>query len=117
VKERVQYRMKWVLALLILVMNMQPLAADACDVAASGQAAHHAQVEHETHDRCCDPETMPNDEACEHASACGYCSAISPMLVQRFKTASAPTLTFDRDLAAGQLAPSHSAPPFRPPIS
>lgn len=109
--------MKWVLALLVLAMNMQPLAAEACDVAASGQATHHAQMEHDAHDNCCDPDAMPGGEACEHASACGYGSVISAVPVQRFKATDAQALSFERDLADGQLTPGHSAPPFRPPIS
>lgn len=109
--------MKWVLALLVLAMNTQPLAADACDMAASGQVEHHAQVEHDGHDACCDPDAMLDDQACDHASACGYGSVLSAVPVQRFKASTVQALSFERDLAEGQLAPSHSAPPFRPPIS
>ena len=109
--------MKGVLALLVLAMNIQPLAAESCDVETQAHAGHQVQMNDTDHGDCCDTQPGSPAHGCQQVSHCGSCTAAMYIATLKHADISAATLPFSRALAAGQLPPSHASPPFRPPIS
>lgn len=109
--------MRFLILLLVLTMNIQPLAAESCDMVSAAHAGHQAQLDDTDHGDCCDTETDAQAHDCQQASHCGTCTAAVFLASFKHAAVSTAALPFDKTLAAGQLPPSHSSPPFRPPIS
>lgn len=105
----------WLL-ILVLAMNIQPLAAESCDMEMDGHAQHGTQLDHGDMD-CCDTDRGNAEHDCAQASHCGTCVPAVFALSVKGTMQPGHAVPFDRALAAGQLPPSHSAPPYRPPIS
>jgi hypothetical protein len=107
--------------ILILAVSAQPLQAGFCAMGMDqGQAAAMDMpmgMDHGGGHDCCDTEAPESEETCEGGSHCGHCTVASPALpsVLRVPVAWLPAGEFE--FSAGVLLPSHSSPPFRPPIS
>ena len=107
--------------ILILAVSAQPLQAGFCAMGMDqGQSAPMdmpLDMDHgDSHD-CCETESSEAEENCEGGSHCGHCTVASPALpsVLRVPVAWLPVGEFE--FSGGVLLPSHSSPPFRPPIS
>lgn len=116
--------------ILILLIAAQPVQAGFCDMQPSGGATQdmdtqHAGMQHEgmpsepgqdsnSHD-CCASANPESDPGCAGLDQCGSCTA-GLAAVPALSRACALPAASDRVLpVAGQLAPSHAAPPYRPP--
>jgi hypothetical protein len=116
--------MKLLVAMLVLMIAAQPVQAGFCDMDLSGDSTSHADMQHRmdaensAHD-CCQSSHVGSDPGRDNGCSdmpCGTCvagvQAISP-------AASLPALApvgVYIDLHEGVITPSHSSPPFRPPI-
>jgi hypothetical protein len=113
-----QFGMKTLILILVLTMSAQPLQAGACDMDMSQESSHHSgQTEDSGHD-CCetgDPESPQQD--CDGNMHCGFCNANLPALQALLKVSSPWPHPQVQSLDSGEVLPSHSSPPFRPPIS
>ena len=106
---------------LIMAICAQPLQAGFCAMGMEqGQTVAMDMPMDKDHGGghdCCDTEAPGAEDTCEGGSPCGHCTVASPALpsVLRVPVAWQPAGAFD--FSAGVLPPSHSSPPFRPPIS
>jgi hypothetical protein len=113
----------WVL-ILVLAISVQPLQAGFCDMNLEESPETSHQMDHSGQDPsgtgghdCCGSDDSDSPAGCDGDMNCGPCfvsvSAIPSFT--RFTTVvvrpDAPTLP------SGVVLPSHTAPPFRPPIS
>jgi hypothetical protein len=109
--------MRILILALVLLMNIQPAAADVCDMQAGAQGSHHAAADDGDQDQCCPDDPEVPRQGCDHASHCGSCSAALYLTTPKPTAATTWAGSYGRDMAGGLLTPSHSSPPFRPPIS
>lgn len=112
--------MKLLAALLMFMIAAQPVQAGFCDLGLSGAADPHAAMQHgqgsdaSGHD-CCQPADAANpDRGCSDMP-CGTCTA--GVQAVAFAAPVAAHLPAFREvvLSDGQITPSHSSPPYRPP--
>lgn len=109
--------MRFLILLMVLLMNIQPAAAEFCDMQAGAQASHHASMDEGEQDECCEADPEMPRQKCDHASHCGSCTAALYLTTLKPTAATTWVGSYGHDMAGGLLTPSHSAPPFRPPIS
>ena len=110
--------MKILVLILVLAISAQPLQAGACDMdmEKSQESTERMDMAGSDGHDCCDTEDSDSDEGCGAGMHCGMCfvsvSAISsiPRVVPIW---SHPVYL---ESSSGLILPSHSAPPFRPPI-
>jgi len=111
--------MKFFLLILILAISAQPLQAGFCDMdmEKSQETSHYLeQSGHDGHD-CCDSVDTDSQEGCNSEMNCGFCSASVSALPGMLKIDAILVHQYSQILSAGVVLPSHSSPPFRPPIS
>jgi hypothetical protein len=111
--------MKTLVFILVLAISSQPFQAGFCDLSPEtiqGTGHHMDDPDQGSHD-CCDPKPMDSKDQCDNGMNCSRCflpiSALPVMLT--------PASTWEQcwfmGLSSGLVLPSHSSPPFRPPIS
>jgi hypothetical protein len=116
--------MKLLAAMLVFMLAAQPLQAGFCDMDLSGGSASHAAMQHgmdaenSAHDCCQSPPAGSDpdrDSGCSDMP-CGTCVAgVQAVPPAAALPALAPVGVYI-DLYEGVVTPSHSSPPFRPPI-
>jgi len=111
--------MKFVTLFLVLMISIQPFQAGYCDMEAGKAAPHHMQ-KMQTDDgghKCCKPGQPETGHGCPGDMLCGFCNApvstlqalnLAPVAILRLRSMSS---------AQDAIAPSHSPPLYRPPIS
>ena len=105
--------------LLVLAISTQPLQAGICDMdmeKSQGSPHHMQDSENGRHD-CCDSDESDSLDGCDSEMKCGFCFANLSALPGTIKLSSTWVNLFSLDLSSGVILPSHSPPPFRPPIS
>jgi len=105
--------------LIVLAISTQPLQAGICDMdmEKSQESPHHMQdSENGGHD-CCDSDESDSQDGCDSEMKCGFCFANLTALPDTIKLSSTWVNLFSLGLSSGVILPSHSPPPFRPPIS
>lgn len=113
--------MKLLTLILILAISIQPLQAGFCamdmEQGPPQDMAQDMDMGNSDGHGCCDPEESDSESACEGGMHCGFCTAGVSLLpeIPRLSPTWHPDYTFS--LSAGTIVPSHSSPPFRPPIS
>ena len=113
----------WIL-ILALAISAQPLQAGFCDMQAEkNQEASH-QMDHsgmddsnEQNHNCCESDEPESSTGCDSGMNCCPCF-VSVSVISNLPHVSAVfTHQYTPDLSSGGIFPSHTAPPFRPPIS
>ena len=112
-------KMRVLVLFLILAISAQPLQAGSCDmdVEHGQESSHHMEPSGLDGHDCCDPESTDSSEGCDGGMDCGFCfvsvSALSgpPRIAVFWSHHDMP------ETGSGVVLPSHSSPPFRPPIS
>lgn len=112
--------MKMLVAMLVLMIAAQPVQAGLCDMDLSGDPTSHAGMQQRmdadssAHD-CCQSPDRDRDMGCADMP-CGTCVAgVQAIPAAASLPALAPVGVYI-DLHEGVITPSHSSPPFRPPI-
>lgn len=118
--------------ILVLMLAAQPVQAGFCAMKlAGGGPAHmdmqhpgmqHEGMQHEmesdgtSHDCCAaaNPEADPN---CDRLDQCGSCMAGLAAVPALDGASSVPACKYRAVLTTDQVAPSHAAPPYRPPTT
>ena len=111
--------MKFLVLIIVLAISAQPLQAGACDMdMEEGQkTTERLDMSGSDGQDSCDTDDSHSDEGCDAGMNCGMCfvsvSAISsiPRVVPVW---SHPVYL---ETSSGVILPSHSLPPFRPPIA
>jgi len=112
--------MKLLAALLALMIAVPPLEAGVCAMQSSGDSGQHASMTHHAPDQpaehdCCDPEDSEEGRDCSDRMHCMGCSVIAAVVPLQAFPLQHPQPQLRSSFDAGQLAPSHATPPFRPP--
>lgn len=109
--------MKFLLALFMVSMSLQPLAVQACPMEANHDLTHHVALQDEANPECCNLDAGKPVHDCEKALHCG---SLSPgFVVIPVTSGIVPSdsshryLVTDGDRYSGP--PAH--PLFRPPIA
>jgi hypothetical protein len=109
--------MKFLILMLVLMISTQPLQAGFCDMDMSQETSHLTQQSDDTGHDCCDPGDSETPQGCGGNMHCGSCSANVPALPDSLKVKPDWVNYYSPGLSSGVVLPSHSSPPFRPPIS
>jgi hypothetical protein len=101
----------------------------------SGHEGHNAaeprqpdsRQHHQSHDRsggpsgnmpdCCKKDPAEQNQDCSDIMDCGSCSAFASAISGTTRVSSLTAFVYHPNLRSGLIVPSHSYPPFRPPIS
>lgn len=109
------------LMVLILAISTQPLLAGSCAMVmgqgGSAGVEMPMDMDHGDGHDCCDTGATETEEPCEGGAHCGHCTVVSPALSSVLKLSVAWHAASEFAFDGGILLPSHSSPPFRPPIS
>ena len=111
--------MKVLIFILVLAISAPPLQAGFCDMdmGKNQQKSHHmAKSEKADHD-CCDPDRTDSPEGCDSGMDCGFCFVHATALPSVMKFTPTWERIYSVNFSSGLVLPSHSSPPFRPPIS
>jgi hypothetical protein len=118
--------MKFLILIIAIMIIAQPVQAGSCE-ADQGSSTEHS-VMHEGGDShqgpdngsghdCCDSDKVDPQQGCDHQLQCGLCTAGVLGFAVIPSSFFIPPVNYVSTLSSGMLAPSHSSPPFRPPIS
>jgi hypothetical protein len=110
--------MKLLILFLIVAISAQPLQAGFCDMEMEeGQeSSHHMEPSEQTGHDCCGSDASGAQEGCDGEMNCGFCFASVSALPGMIRINATWTINFSPDISSGVVLPSHSSPPFRPPI-
>jgi hypothetical protein len=114
--------MKILILILVLAISAQPLQAGFCDRDENQETPHQMdshlmdQADDGSHD-CCDSEQPESQQGCDNEMRCGFCSVSVSTLPNILKFKASWVNHYSPKLSTGVVLPSHSSPPFRPPIS
>jgi hypothetical protein len=111
------FEMRFLILMLVLAISAQPLQAGSCDMDVGQEASHHSEQSEDTGHDCCDPDDSESPQGCDGNMNCGFCSANVPALSRTLKVTAVWANSHSPGITSGVVLPSHSSPPFRPPIS
>jgi len=111
--------MKLLILFLIVAISAQPLQAGFCDMdmEKSQESSHHMELSDQDGHDCCDSDDSDTQEGCDGEMNCGFCFASVSALPSMIKMSATWTHDYSQGFSSGVVLPSHSSPPFRPPIS
>lgn len=134
--------MKLLSVILVLMIAAQPVQAGFCDMGPSDGAAQQAPMQNDEqhdghrdgqrgmqHDQqhgsgaqasghdCCDAQGSRPDQDCDGFSHCATCIAGLAALPVQDGPAAALHYAYRLPLTEGQVPPSHTSPPYRPPTA
>ncbi len=111
--------MKVLIFILVLAISAQPLQAGFCDMdmGKAQQKTHHMDKSEPGNHDCCDPDRTDSPDGCDGGMNCGSCFLHASALPSVMKFTPTWEHTYSLDISTGLVLPSHSSPPFRPPIS
>lgn len=113
----------WIL-ILVLAISAQPLQAGSCDMdmEKNQETSHHmdhSDMDHSDHEghKCCDSDESDSPTGCDSNMNCGPCFVSVSMISNLTKLSAEFSHHYTPGLSSGVVLPSHTTPPFRPPIS
>lgn len=110
-------RVKYLLALFLLMSALQPLQLQACDMEESPEAGHHSTLmENSDHD-CCTHEDDSAIDGCLKPVFCGSCTVALTLLQPDPDSSNLELGLRFTILDESGPTPPHYHPPFRPPIA
>ena len=115
--------MKLLILILVLAISTQPLRAGACDMdmeknqETSHHMAHSDQDSDQNSHDCCDTNDADQQDKCDGGMNCGFCLANGFAIPGLIKISPSWGNHYSPALSTGVNLPSHSSPPFRPPIA
>jgi hypothetical protein len=113
---------KFLSLVLVLAAAFQPPSAHACDM----DQDPHQGLDHSTmqmsqsagaHSDCCGQAHSNAPSDCAGFMGCGFCVASASMIFSSLMTESVRLHTPAARARPGVIQPSHSSPPYHPPIS
>jgi hypothetical protein len=113
--------MKFLILILVLAISAQPLQAGFCDMdmdmEKSQETSHHMDHSDDDGHDCCDKNDTDSQEGCGSEMNCGPCFVSVSTLPGLMKVNPVWGHQHYQNLSSDVVLPSHSSPPFRPPIS
>ena len=110
--------MKFLILFLVLSISAQPVQAVQCDIDMETGSLLTHYLEHSDHNTPdgCDIDRPDLKNGCDNAIQCVFCGA-TVSLISAHSIDTEWGSRYSPDLSTGVILPSHSLPPFRPPIS
>ena len=111
--------MKYLTFVLVLLISIQPLQAGYCDMETGQEAPQTMDHSDDGSHDCCDSDDSDNSDfqsECDGMMHCGSCHASVSTLPSILKFNTRWATSYSPELSSGFELPSHSTPPFRPPI-
>jgi len=111
--------MKLLILFLVLAISAQPLQAGFCDMdmEESQETMQNMDMsETQGHD-CCGTDEADSQEGCDAGMNCGMCFVSVSVIPSIYKISASWGQPIYHEVSSGVTLPSHSSPPFRPPIS
>lgn len=109
--------MKYLMALFVVAMGLQPLDLQSCAIGADQEISHHAAVDDNADHDCCSPDSGEPMNDCEEAAHCAFLS-LGFLLIPAAAGAWLPLPEHHYDLIDDPRYTGPPAPPlFRPPIA
>ena len=102
------------------MISIQPLQAGVCDMESGQEASHTMEHSDDGNHDCCDSDDSDDSDSqsgCDSMMHCGSCNATVSTLPGILKFNARWATNYSPELSSGVELPSHSAPPFRPPIA
>jgi hypothetical protein len=111
--------MKLLILILVLAISAQPLQAGACDMdmEKNQESTHHMDMSGPNGHDCCDTEDTDSLDGCEAGMNCGMCFVSVSAISSIPRTVPVWSHLVYLESSSGVILPSHSSPPFRPPIA
>ena len=109
--------MKALILILALAISAQPLLAGACAMETNQEAPNQLEQADDGGHDCCDSDQVEQQQGCDGEMQCCSCGATVSALPDVFKVNARWENQHSLNISSGILLPSHSSPPFRPPIS
>lgn len=114
--------MKFLSALLVLMIAAQPVQAGFCDMELHGDATATAGQQHHPGEpagdhSCCDPADGDDGTTCSDRLHCGSCAGTVAAVAAGPSVAAPPDRATPWPLSGEGITPSHARPPYRPPIA
>ena len=111
--------MRLLILILVLAISIQPFQAGACDMdmEKNQETSHHMDDSDDGKHDCCDSDESDSQSGCEGLMLCSPCSTFFSALPSVYKFNSSWVIRYTSELSSNVVFPSHSAPPFRPPIA
>ena len=109
--------MKFLILFLVLAISIQPLQAGFCDMEASQDVSHQMQASDDGNHDCCDSDDPGSQSGCGSLMHCGFCMTSFSALPRSYEFNPVWVTHYSPGLPSEVVFPSHSAPPFRPPIT
>jgi hypothetical protein len=107
--------------ILILAISVQPLQAGHCDMGseqgAAQDASHHMDMGTAAGHDCCDTGADSGGGDCAGGFYCGPCATVVPLTTEFPRIAPLWQRSYVAESTSGVILPSHSSPPYRPPIA
>jgi hypothetical protein len=124
IHDRSKSTMRVLTLILVLAVSAQPLQAGYCAMDLSqGQGAdsgHHLDMDmsgdHSDSHGCCDPDSSDSGGSCQDGMHCRVCTAVTSLVPEGLKMMALDPSHPVFNLNGNSLLPSHSNPPYRPPI-
>jgi hypothetical protein len=109
--------MKVLILFLALAISVQPLLAGTCAMGTNQEASSQMEQADDGGHDCCDSDRDEQQKGCDGEMQCGFCGVTVSALPDIFKIHASWENQYSLKLSSGLVLPSHSSPPFRPPIS
>jgi len=111
--------MKLLILFLVFAISTQPLQAGFCDMdlEKNQQDSHHMDDSDDAGHDCCDSDDAESQQDCASGMDCGMCFVNATALPSAMKFTPAWEHGYYTNFSSALILPSHSSPPFRPPIS
>jgi len=113
--------MKTLILIIAILIAMPPVQAGSCDMDQGQEAVQHAGMQHDgqgdTKHDCCDSDDDETAPDCSDAMQCGHCSIGAPAIMMSLAKTIQWQHSYNCGFSEQCLPPTHSSPPFRPPIA
>lgn len=108
----------WIL-ILALAISAQPLQAGVCDMEMeeNQESIHLMDMSGKQGHDCCDTEDTDSRDGCDAGMNCGMCFVSVSAIFDIPRVEPVWSRSVYRESSMGVILPSHSSPPFRPPIA
>ncbi|MBT8052338.1 MAG: hypothetical protein KJN69_00425 [Gammaproteobacteria bacterium] len=105
--------------ILALAISAQPLQAGFCDIGGekNPETAHHMEQSKQVKHDCCGSDDSDASEGCDGNMDCGVCFVSVYAIPSLSRINAFWAHPYLPDVTSGVIPPSHTSPPFRPPIS
>lgn len=109
--------MKYLVALFVLTLALQPVQLQACAMDAEEATSHHAMMDTPHKPDCCDAQPKDNPSECDMSMSCNFASLVPLVLHASAGPGLAPASRHFDTLTGNHYTGPPPQPLLRPPIA